>query len=106
MPGQRFDIFGPITQRRKTDLKAIDAVEQIRPKHSVVDYSFEVAIRRGHDTNIHFDFADTTNAEKCSRFNCSKKLCLQLCRKFCDFIQKQRSAIGKFDQSELATLCA
>jgi len=103
---QRFDVFRSLAQRRESDLKTIDSIQQIRPEHAVVDHRIEITVRGGNDTHVDFDFSHTTDAEESSRLDRAQQFCLQLRGQLCNFIKKQRSTVSQLDQTELSTFRA
>src|SRR2546423_4212174 len=97
---QGLDVFRAIAQRREMNLKTVDAIQQARAERPVTDYRIQIAVCRGDDAYVDFDFADAADAEERSCLYCAQKFCLQSSRQFGHFIKKQRAAVSKFDQAE------
>src|SRR5215203_1772469 len=97
-------VFRPLTKWRKTDLKTVDAVQQIRSKHSVVNNRIEVPVGSGDNADIHFDLPHTANPEERARLDRAQEFRLQLRRQLRYLIEKQRSAISQLNQPQLSTL--
>ena len=56
-------------------------------------------MRRTDDTHVHGDFAVVTHARNMLFLQHAQKLHLHIQRKFADFIEKNRSAVGFFEKA-------
>ena len=53
MVGQRRDVVLPLTERRAHERKDVQSIVQIVSEAARIDLCLEIAIRRGHNANVH-----------------------------------------------------
>src|SRR5204862_3715675 len=100
---ERFDVFRSLAQRRETDLKAVNSIKQVRSKDAFVNNRVKIPVGRGNDPHVDFNFSHAANAKERARLNRAQQFCLQLRRQLRDFVEKQRSAIRKLDQTKFSS---
>ncbi len=71
--GQWLNVFRSFPQRREADLKTVDAIQQVRSKHPVVNDRVEISICRGDDANVHFHFSNAAHSEERARLDRAQK---------------------------------
>src|SRR5690606_15416117 len=87
--GQGLDILSPLTQVGKVEADAVDAMEQVRSKLSLLDQSGQILIRGANDTDIDFPLLGLTDAANPLVFQGAKQFGLGLERHIPNFIQEQ-----------------
>src|SRR5947209_1103135 len=101
---QRLYVFGALAQWGQVNLESIYAVKQVCAKLSSAHYFVKIAVRRGDNAYIDFDFAHAADAEKCSRLNRAQEFRLKLRGHLRYLVQKERAAIRQFNQAEFSGL--
>src|SRR5262249_32391802 len=64
MYDERMDVFPSLAQRRQADGKDRQPVEEVTPEFSLVNRSFQVDVRRGHNAHIGFQNVAATDARE------------------------------------------
>ena len=52
---QKRDVFRALTERRGDDRKDVEAIEEIAAKFPALHHCFEIAVGRGHQSNVRMD---------------------------------------------------
>src|SRR5437867_2374754 len=101
MRGKLRDIFTPFGQRGHFEWKDVQAVKQIFPESSFLDFLAQIAVRSGNDPHIHLDDSLSTEPLDLSLLNHAQKIRLHVERKLTDFVQEDRAPMPFFEQSFL-----
>src|SRR2546425_2272804 len=97
VPGQGRDVVFPLAQRRQLDRHDIDAVEQVLTKPSGADFCFEIARRGGENARVHAARLLIADPADLTLLQHAQQLRLQTERQFADFVQEDRTAIGRLE---------
>src|SRR5688500_12720906 len=98
---ERRDIVAAFAQRRIENRNHIEAIVQIAAELFVGDHLREVAISRGHETDVDADRPVAAEPLELLLLQDAEKLRLQLERNVSNFIEKQRAAVRELEPSDL-----
>jgi len=95
------DVADALPQRRQMDLRDVQAVVQVAAKTPALHLGTQVAVGRGNDTDIDAPRLHTPHAQHFPRLEHAQQLRLQGQGQLADFIEKQRAAVGRLEQTDL-----
>ena len=97
---QRHDIVFPTPKRRDRHLNYVEAVVEVKGRNrvSLLDRLSQVAVRGRDHTQVDLQILGASQAPKLLPFEYTQELRLQRQGKLTDFIKKDRSAAGEFQQ--------
>jgi len=98
------NVLPPLAQRRHFDDEGAEPEIQIFPKRSRIDGRTEIAICRRHDAGVDLDVALTADAPDLPLLQGPEQLRLDGGRDFANFVEKDRSVAGDFEQARLGRL--
>src|SRR5258708_7894003 len=98
---QHGNIFAAIAQRRHTNWKYIQSIEEVAAELAIRNASCQIAVRRRDQTQIHFDGARAPKALKLMVLQDTQELGLHFQRYFSHLIQEQSALVGKFHTADL-----
>ena len=93
------NVFRTFPERRNPDPNDIKAIQQIRPEALFRRFDAHVPVCRGHQTHIDLAAERLSNATDLVLLNHAEQLCLRTRRQIRDFVEKECSAIGFFEES-------
>ena len=80
------------------NFERIDAEEQVLAERALCDHFLQIAVGRAHDAHIHVKRFVLADAADFARFQKPEQLDLHRLVEFAQFVEKQRPAVGDFDQ--------
>ncbi len=78
-------------------MKHVQAIVEVFPEGSLLNFFFEISVCGRNDTHIHFDRIVSPNLIDLPFLQHTQQLCLNTNRHFADFIQQKRASRGKFE---------
>ena len=104
--GEHGNIIAAFAQRRQRDWDDTDPIEQLLAERPVGDHGFQVAISGSDQPHVGFMLACVANRCIHAFLQDAEQFGLQRERSVSDLIEKQRAAIGSFEQPLLRGGCA
>ena len=92
------DVFAPLAQGGQLDAEDREPEIEVFAEVSGGDLLFEVAVRGGDDPQVDFRRAGLADLDEFAAFEHAQQLGLQFDGHFSDFVEKQRSLVGLFEQ--------
>jgi len=89
---------------RDSDGKDVQPIVKVLPKPALADLFLQVAVGRGHDSDIDFDRMRRTQALKLFMLNHPEQLGLRLQRQLPDLVQAKGGTVGDFKPKGLVSL--
>ena len=102
--GQQQNVFPPGVQARHLDRDDTQTEKQVAAELALLDHLFKVAVGGADHPQIDFALLDRTDPANRPVLQQLQQLGLQQQVHFTDLIEKQRAAIGRFDQTEATVL--
>jgi hypothetical protein len=106
MLGQGNDILGALAQGGHAQLKLAKPMEKILAKAAGGNGRIEILIGGGNDTDIDLNLAVTAEPVERISIQDTQELDLSLQLQFADFIEEERTLVGKFEQAGLGRIGA
>src|SRR6266540_3747527 len=101
---EKHDVGPSLAQWRENDFDSTDSVIEILAETSVLDRGLQLAICGADDPNVGAAVRRVADAAKLAVLEKAKQLRLRGQRHLADLVEKQRSAVGGFDQSRAITI--
>jgi hypothetical protein len=98
---QEGNVLGPFPQRWNADGKHVQPVIKIAAELAIFDHSLQVAVGGRDQSNIHFLGTRTAQALKLPFLERSQQFRLDLDGNVAHLVEKQRTAVSKFEASDL-----
>src|SRR5579863_8049196 len=105
IPNQRGDVFGALPQRGNRKGKNIQPVKEIAAEFPVLDHAGKVAVRGGHQPDIHAPCARATESFKLLFLQNAQELRLKFGRNVCDLVEKERPPVRELESPQLLSYC-
>src|SRR5688572_15957692 len=99
MPHERWHIFGPLPQRRDPDANHFEPIEQILTEPTLLSFTPQIPVGRADEADIDFPAERLPHAPDFLLLYCTEQLGLGARRQVSHLVEKQRTAIGLFNQS-------
>src|SRR5216110_36605 len=103
---EQHDVVAALTQRRQCDLDATNSIVEIFAKSSFFDSRLELAIRGADDANVSGAIDGVADAAEFALLQKTQQLRLRGERHLADLVEKERAAVGRFDQSRTIAIGA
>src|SRR3984893_16356411 len=95
------DVFAAFAQGRHIDRQDIDPIVEVVTKTSIANHRAQIAIRGCNHTNIDGNLVSSAYTANSPFLQSAQKLCLHADVKLGNLVEKERAAIGNFEQSFL-----
>src|SRR5688572_4692528 len=99
MPHERWHIFGPLPQRRDPDANHFEPIEQILTEPTLLSFTPQIPVGRADEADIDFPAERLPHAPDFLLLHRAEQLGLGARRQVSHLVEKQRTAIGLFNQS-------
>src|SRR5262249_45206578 len=99
-------VFATFSETRHLDFEHVQAEVQVGPESSFFDGFLEIAICGGDHAHIYADQLVAADAFEFALLKHAKQVRLHGDRQLSDFVEKNSSAIGSFEQSLALLICA
>src|ERR1043165_9070272 len=104
--GEQGDVAVALAQRGESDLDAANAVVEILAKTSLLDGVFELAVRGGDDADVGGAVGGVADAAQFAVLQKAEELRLRRERELADFVEEERAAVGRLDETGAVTVGA
>ena len=98
--GQLGNVFGPRAQRRQRNLERVDAEHQVFAEIAFGDHLLQIAMRGADHAHVDDERIVVADAADFAAFQHPQQLGLHRLGQFADLVQKQRAAVGHFEQAD------
>src|SRR5215204_3223226 len=95
------DIFSPLTQRRQSNGKDIEAIVQVGPKLAFAHGIFEVAVSSSDYAYVNFNRVTSSYSFKLTFLKHAQELGLHVQRELADLVEKKGSAVRNLKSSDV-----
>ena len=99
MFNQQWNIALPVAQRRGNDRNHVEAIKEVLPESLLLDHFFQVLVGGRDNSDIDLNRPTPPHPLKGSFLYHSQKFDLKRETHLADFVEKDRSAIGKFESA-------
>src|SRR5215207_11452990 len=100
MSHKQRNIFPPLTQRRQSDGKDIEAIVQVGAKLAFAHGIFEVAVSGSDYAYVNFNRMTSSYSFKLTFLQHAQELGLHVQRELTDLVEKKRSAVRNLKSSD------
>ena len=97
---ERSDPIAMLAERRDDERGAVESVEQIATKPSLVDLGRQIAVRRRHETDVECDRLHRPDARDLARLDRAEHLHLDGLRQLADLVEKQRAVLRRLEEPD------